>query len=80
MDNLSIKLSAEVDFDVVTPFKVGDKDFIALIPKQDIYIFRTREIPSDDTIEILVINDKKEYEAARDVLDYLITNSDIENE
>lgn len=79
-NEITVTVKTEVVFNLIAPFKVGEKDYAALIPKQDVYLFKYREIPAEESIEFFAIAEKGEYEAARDAFDRLLKESDIAND
>lgn len=69
----------KMDCVVINVFEIGDRAYIALMPKDtdEILIFRYREL-NDDSIEISGIKDDKEFSEALDKFDSLMI--DIQDE
>lgn len=69
----------KMDCVVINVFEIGDRAYIALMPKDtdEILIFRYREL-NDDSIEISGIEDDKEFSEALDKFDSLMI--DIQDE
>ncbi len=81
MVTLTLEDDTEVECDVLAIFPMGDTDYIALSPtnnateEDEVILFRFKELENDEA-EILNIEDDDEYEAAIEMFEELMEDSE----